>query len=40
MLAAWDQIVVNAGRQALHPSGFAHREPELGSFNLQQETSQ
>jgi hypothetical protein len=40
MLAAWNPILVNGGRQALHRSGFAHREPELGSFNLQQETSQ
>jgi len=36
MLAAWNLVLVNPGRQALHPSGLAHREPELGSFNLQQ----
>jgi len=36
MLAAWNLVLVNAGRQALHPSRLAHREPELGSFNLQQ----
>jgi len=40
VLAAWNLVLVNSGRQALHSSGLAHREPELGPFNLQQETSQ